>query len=655
MNLKPVRHTVLIVFLGFIYLGSRPCYAQNQQEVRHILDSLKQKSEDSLDMAISEMEKWVQYAMRKGYLPEASLGYMRIGNLRYDQALYPEAYDVYLRGLDIRRSIGDSAGCASAKHNLARASSATGSYRKALNWISSSLNTANRLINPSNLPLYNNTLGNIYVDLGMLEEAMKVHQYVLEMRKKARDTCFIAESIVNVGVVFHQQDKFRQAIANYKESQSYLRSCPFPKLERILLENLGASYTNLGEIGKARELYGRAMRKSFQAGDSLGILNIHLGLGVMYEKEAKFDSSLYHYNHGLKLAIRLKEHSRKALLLKNIGDIYDSLGNYSDALIYLRNGNLIKDSLRIIDQKAQDTIALIEARRVTRLERQLLEQQKKIRGRAILGLIGLLILLGIISWYIFDRHQKQKIILLQKEELLESKEQLHGEIILDLTKQHLQEVTEEIISVQDEERNRISSELHEGVNTDLAAIGMNLDTIEPYFQNIQKGEILELFRMTRGQLKEACKSIRELSHQLNGHIVTDKGLELALQELCDNLAASGRFSIEFTHKGLGRTTFGSLPALHIYRIIQGVFQNIIRHAKAQNVKLKLEVEEELLFISVKDDGIGFVFHPDMLDSQNGLKNLASRVRLLKGKLEIDSAVGKGTTVNISNIPVHQDA
>ncbi len=126
------------------------------------------------------------------------------------------------------------------------------------------------------------------------------------------------------------------------------------------------------------------------------------------------------------------------------------------------------------------------------------------------------------------------------------------------------------------------------------------------------------------------------------------GLEGAVEDLAVQVRTSGLVcDLEIVGN---LTRLEEAKAVSIYRILQEAVNNILKHADAKRVLLQLIVHEDVLHITVEDNGAGFVFEEGLQQKSVGMKSLGSRVQYLKGSWNVDSVLGEGTTITF-NIPM----
>ncbi|MDG1275782.1 MAG: 7TM-DISM domain-containing protein [Algoriphagus sp.] len=197
------------------------------------------------------------------------------------------------------------------------------------------------------------------------------------------------------------------------------------------------------------------------------------------------------------------------------------------------------------------------------------------------------------------------------------------------------EIADQIIWVQEEERNRLGRDLHDSVGGMLVTIHLKLQEIaeknhDPELQSLQY------------LINEGINDTRALSHNLTPPHLEEMGLVVALENRMDILNHEGRIKLELYHRiesGIPKPT-----EVMVYRIFSELISNSLKHAQATEIHLQLISNAEKLELMVEDDGVGF--HPESKKKGIGLKNIQNRVNYLKGELKIDSN-SKGTTTMIT--------
>lgn len=206
-----------------------------------------------------------------------------------------------------------------------------------------------------------------------------------------------------------------------------------------------------------------------------------------------------------------------------------------------------------------------------------------------------------------------------------------------------QQRTEAILEAEERERVRIARDLHDGIGQMIAAARMALGNFLA-----KKNEENEHIQNSLDLLEESIREIREISHNMMPGALTKLGLSTALKQFVNKINALGGLQIELQIIGL-KERLNEKIEMMLYRVVQEILSNIIRHAEATKVSIELVKHESELVLVVEDNGKGF----DSEEVKNhgiGIKNVATRVEYLNGSVNFDSAIGRGTSV-IVEIPL----
>ena len=199
-----------------------------------------------------------------------------------------------------------------------------------------------------------------------------------------------------------------------------------------------------------------------------------------------------------------------------------------------------------------------------------------------------------------------------------------------------------ILGVENE-RRRIARDLHDGACVHLAAINMKLDTLCD-----DKDVGPELGKKMTGianEIEQTYREIRGISHNLMSKALDKKDLQTALEELCGRIQQARRgLKVDF-FSNYPLHQISGLARIHLYRIVQELLANVLKHAQARHANVQMIADGKQLLLSIEDDGMGFDFRQRSADGI-GLSNIRTRVEVLHGKLHIESTPGKGTFVSI---------
>ncbi len=221
-----------------------------------------------------------------------------------------------------------------------------------------------------------------------------------------------------------------------------------------------------------------------------------------------------------------------------------------------------------------------------------------------------------------------------------------SEQALATSRQELQDLAARLLTAQEEERRRISRDLHDDINQRLAMLVVQVESLDSNLPP-SAGSCSKELRSIQDRLTELSDDVRHLAYQFHPSILDDLGLPVALQRLVDDCAGRTTLGGIFEASPLPRPLPQKI-ATCLYRIAQECLANVVKHARATQVKVMLSSNTESVTLSVEDDGVGF-------DSQNvidghrglGLISMTERVRLVEGSVTIESPAQQGTCIRIS--------
>ncbi|MBS8265767.1 histidine kinase [Mesobacillus boroniphilus] len=207
-----------------------------------------------------------------------------------------------------------------------------------------------------------------------------------------------------------------------------------------------------------------------------------------------------------------------------------------------------------------------------------------------------------------------------------------------------------IIEAQEDERKRLSREIHDGPAQMLANVMMRSDLIEKIYKERSANEAIREIRDMKKMVRSALYEVRRIIYDLRPMALDDLGLVPTLKKYLQTIEEYHRTTkIEFINVG----NDNRLPAKYevaLFRMIQESVQNALKHADAHVIQVKLEIKQDNVMVVVKDDGKGF----DMSDKKPesfGILGIRERVELLEGELSIHSKISTGTLV-IIQIPLN---
>jgi two-component system, NarL family, sensor histidine kinase DegS len=214
-----------------------------------------------------------------------------------------------------------------------------------------------------------------------------------------------------------------------------------------------------------------------------------------------------------------------------------------------------------------------------------------------------------------------------------------------------QEFGLKIIEAQEEERKRLSREIHDGPAQMLANVMMRSDLTEKIYRERGGEEAMQEIRSLRKMVRNALYEVRRIIYDLRPMALDDLGLVPTLRKYLDTIEDYNKSATySFVHIGLDKRLPSRLEVA-LFRLIQEAVQNAAKHANATEIKVKLEIQRNRISVVVKDNGKGFDIN-ERAENSFGLLGMGERVDLLEGQLTIDSKIGSGTIVMIQ-VPLNE--
>ena len=622
-------------FLHLIFfLFCSTVVAQNDTlKIQKLMDEAYSFEQNQPEKALQLYQKTHQLSIKVNYKEGVYKSLLYSGIVFSANGKYDSAIHYYKKTIRYSSKEKISIGIAKGYANMANAYQFKGDYSNAVKYYIGSIKLFEKtkdsaIISQSyqNLSALYDNVNNDVLELFYLQKAI---QYSDKTKKEQLGLLY-----GDVGLTLLRQNKNKEAFVYFKKTEDLSK---MDKSERLLFftkRNFGEYYKNTKDYLKAISNFEAALALSESQKDAFQKADLYHTLSGLYLEIKNYPKALEYSFLSLKLA---KEINAKEFLFrsqKRISTIYNELGQSEQAYTYLLLSSNLKDLLLTENQSKE--MSLLQTRFETeKKDKSIAEQQVKIKKQELdliksqkekqlyfIASLGLILLtLGI--WYFFKQRQKLKN---QEIETLKQNQEIAK--------------LEALIDGEEKERKRIAQELHDGLNGDLSAIKYRLSTLEESgLSAIDAENLTKVITM----IDESCAQVRSISHNLMPSSILEYGLIESIREYCIKINNSDNFKIDFQ-------TFGDYIALAkknetvIYRIIQELVTNILKHAKATEALVQFNFREEELFITVEDNGIGF--DTTKISDGIGHKNIQTRVGFLNAELNVESS-SNGTSYTIS--------
>ncbi len=331
------------------------------------------------------------------------------------------------------------------------------------------------------------------------------------------------------------------------------------------------------------------------------------------------------------------EHLREEVVeaYKISSDSYEAIGRFEKALQYKNTYLTLYDSLN--KKEKLDIIHGLEIRyRISEKDKELAEQQltiaaiqNKVRTRNI-WIISISALI-LFSMTIFTMWRRKNI----------HRQKLQQEKINNFNNEMVIARLNATITGEERERNRIAAELHDGIGGLLAAAKMNFELIKPRASENIRPDLEDGIRL----LQNASAELRNTAHNLFPEILIQNGLLEAIQHFCKSIGSDKSTAIRFQSTGTPHR-YNREFELSVYRIVQELVHNIVKHAAATEALVQTSFYETGIDITIEDNGVGMPENAIENRVGIGLKSIAARAKAMNGKFDIQSNPGLGTSAHL---------
>lgn len=612
------------------------CKGQNQNLVEQWLDSsndlYRTQTDSALQLAqkayrVSQANKWTATLARS--LDQIGLAQERNRQLDSARWYFARAFIEY-------KNLQDTLGMAQVKLHQGGLERREDFYDKALEHYFAGLKYLEKQAPNRELGLLHNGIGLSYRRLENFEQA-EVHLLAaLRIRQEIKDQKGLASSHSSLANLFGQQGNIVAALnENQKALALYKVLADTISLMRVL-NNMGNLYLAQEQYDSAKTLYLHAITILEKTRNQERLVSAYNNLATLYSRLDDHSEAVATYNRALMTLGDRKAWDLRRLLLINLATSYERLGQYELANDYLKRHLPYRDST--YNAKALTRAKELEKEYELARKQQLLAEQEKIivlqqNQKLRLGFLVffLLLLLGgsIIFFQARNRRRRRNH---QQEVARMLREQ--GNLLLDA-----------MLKGQENAQQHFAKELHDNIGMMLSTVNLHFSRLE---ENLNRQD--EALEKAKSILLKTVKEVRKLSHNLLTGTLQHLGLVPALEELKQEVEKTGFLQMDLNFHGMETLQMPNSTAHSLYRIIQELLTNTVRHAQANKVNLQLTRRDEMLNLVFQDDGVGFIPNEGLGQSGIGLQNVKARIHALQGDLHLNSQIDQGTTV-IVDIPL----
>ena len=478
---------------------------------------------------------------------------------------------------------------------------------------------------------YNN-LASVFIELKDYHKVLEYSTKAYSIATQMNNDYARASSMINMAVGEIELNKnYKKAYTLFDSVLAIGKRIAEPVLELDGINGKGDALVKMEQSDKAWDEYKRLQHDAAKGGQKPYEMFATAGLaGIAAQKGLFAEAEKY-----IQMAIDIADATGALLEKKNyIGmaaGIAEKSGKLKPAIELYRQYIHLSDSL--LNEQRQSDVRLEEARfNASQREQKIVLQQAQISRRN--WQIGLLVISLIAASLIF-------ILWVNN---LNKKRQLQQRLIEQLEQEKQLLSTKALLRGQEEERSRMARDLHDGLGGMLSGIKLTLGAMKGNM--VLTAENARLFSGALQKLDQTISEMRRVAHSMMPEALLRLGLGQALSDYCDGLSENSEaLTINYQQFGMEERLPNDTEIV-VYRIVQELLTNVLKHSEASEVLIQLMRQDNMLLLTVEDNGRGFDAANILQYKGSGLNNIQSRVSYLHGTMDIKSEPGKGSSFHI---------
>ena len=489
--------------------------------------------------------------------------------------------------------------------------------------------------------------GNIsttYADLKKTDNAVIYSKKAIEFAEKANN-----KNLVMSASISHGSNLLK--LKRYDESMPYLQRAKLIAEELKNKYNLYLFYYNIAEYHynitdykKALDNYEKALHFAREMDSPHEIGFMLCGIGNCYIYLKNYPAAGKNLEKAKKLSEDNQLKDLEQYIYQSLAELSEKAGDYKNALLHKNRFISLKDSAYSADNIKR--IEFLDAQyQAEKKEKEIMGLQNEkqiqaltIRQKSTLNyiLVASVIVMLSVGLLLYRNFRHRQLLAKQRDELQQQQ-------IRELEKDKQLIAVDSLLKGQEEERSRLAKDLHDGLGGLLSGVKFSLSNMKDNL--IVTPDNMALFEWSLDMIDTSIKELRRVAHNMMPEMLTKFGLDEALKDYCNTVNATKLLAVKYQSLGM-ETRFDKANEIIVYRIVQELLNNILKHAEASEVFVQLIRQDDRLNIVVEDNGKGF--DTAILEKSKGAGwvNIRSRVEYLKGQLDVHSEPGKGTLINM---------
>ncbi|MBI1224289.1 MAG: tetratricopeptide repeat protein [Bacteroidetes bacterium] len=549
-----------------------------QQQAEFINEQFYTFYSNDFDKAVALGQQALDIAKRQNLPTIEALTLKNLGVVHYLKGDYEKALDFYQHSLDLYEGQKDLVGEGDLLREMANYFKKTGQHEKALTNLEKAIQLCMEAGDTACISASYDIRGVVYLELEKLDEAERNFNQELDLLERSGDQKGLSYALDNLAAVATMRGFYEKSVSLLQRSLGIRQRMGDVHGEAITINNMGETQLQAGNPSKALPYFLEALHKS----EAIG------------------------YND-------LRRH-----VMMMLSDCHSAMGSDALAMEWLQKSYALKDSM-FNEERSRQLAEMATKYETEKKEKELVRQEAKLQRRnAFLLLAGVLFLAALGVFWSVLRQQRQK----------RREAELQAEL-----------ATSEAANRLQEERLRISRDLHDNLGAELTIIGSTLS--RKAFQSNDNKEKQEL-EAIGGNARQAMGMLRETIWAIRHEQFTVQQLA---EKIGDFAVRATPLPVDFDMTEMSLLLSPS-QTLNLYRIAQEAITNALKHAEPSDIKVAFSISDNYLKMSVINNGKGF--NTQQQPTGNGLGNMRTRIEELGGKLAVSS--GENGTVVTAEMP-----
>lgn len=622
--------------------------AQQLMNLDSLLQQLNTAQEDSTTVLLyinigqqyegNEPETAKQY-YRKALALSKQLSYT-MGEIKYVanygyvlnmQGYFDSTLQLNLRAVELARTLNDSLTYGKTLFNTGTSYRLLSRYEEAIPYYERGKNIFDRLGDEAITAQASDILQTLYRDLHQFDKAILLGEEAVRLCRKINNPLWLGTALTNLGTNYASVNRYDKAKACFTEALAISKSIGDKNMESVQYINLGDVQFQLGNYEGTKVYFESGLKLAEELETQETIAIAKKGLALYYIAKKNYPLAEDYAQDALTITYEQNLRLQRHKVLSVLSSLAYSMQDMRKGEYYGEQATFLSDSLlnETIQKNTLDLEVKYETARKDqelKLKEATIKQKSNFNSLLILSTVALVIVL----FLMYITYKQRQGLQQQRINELEAEKKLTA--------------TEAVLKGEEQERTRMAKDLHDGLGGMLSGIKYSLHAMKGNM--IMTPDNAQAFERSIDMLDSSIREMRRVAHNMMPEALVKFGLDVALKDFCNDINQSGILTVSYQSIGLPASTLNQTTSITIYRVVQELLNNTMKHASAKKAVVQISKEDNHISVTVEDDGKGF--DPALLKKPSGMgwQNIESRIAYLKGKLDIQTAPGKGTSVLI---------